>query len=63
MSLRLFYTFSIRFAVSSFMLSSLTHLELSIVKGDKYGSIFIFLDSNCQLYQHHLMNMLSGFIV
>ena len=34
-------------------------LDFSFVQGDKYGSIFIFLHTNCQLYEHHLFKMLS----
>jgi hypothetical protein len=46
MSLRLFPTSSsIRFSVSGFMLGFLIHLDLSFVQGDKYGSVFIFLQS------------------
>ena len=62
MSSRLFLTFySITFSVSCFMLMSLIHLYLSFVKGDKYGSIFILLDTDSQLDQHHLLKMLSFF--
>mgnify|MGYP007133048323 CR=1 FL=1 len=62
MSSRLFPTFSsIRFSVSGFMLRSLIHLDLSFVQGDKYGSIFIFLHTDSQLDQHHLLKMLSFF--
>jgi hypothetical protein len=44
MSSKLFLTFfSIRFSVSGFMLTSLIHLELSFVQGDKYVSFFFFL--------------------
>jgi hypothetical protein len=31
--------FTISFSVSGFMLSSLIHLDLTLVQGDKYGSI------------------------
>jgi hypothetical protein len=51
------------FSVSGFMLRSLTHLDLSFVQGDKYGSIFIFLHTDYQLDQHHLLTMLSFFHV
>jgi hypothetical protein len=37
---------SIRFSVSSFMLRSLIHLDLSFVQGDKFGSIFILLHNS-----------------
>ena len=55
MILRFFPTFSsIRFSVSGFILRSLIHLDLCFVKGDKYGSIFIFLHTDSQLNQDHL---------
>jgi hypothetical protein len=61
-SLRLFPTFSsIHFRVSGFMWSSLIHLDLSFVQGDKNGSIYILLHANCQLSQYHLLKMLSSF--
>ena len=51
-SLRVFPTFSsINFSVSGFMWSSLIHLDLSFVKGDKNGSIHILLHDNLQLCQ------------
>jgi len=51
MSSRFFPTFSsIRFSVSGFMLRSLIHLDLSFVYHDKYGSIFIFLYTDSQLF-------------
>ena len=43
------------------MWSSLIHLDLSFVQGDKNGSIRILLHDNCQLCQHHLLKMLSFF--
>ena len=59
-SSRLFLTFSsISFSVSGFMWSSLIHLDLPLVQGDKNGSIHILLHENCQLCQHHLLKMLS----
>jgi hypothetical protein len=59
-SSRLFSTFSsISFSVSDFMGSSLIHLDLTLVQGDKNGSICILLYDNCQLCQHHLLKMLS----
>ena len=58
-SSRLFSTFSsISFSVSGFMWSSLIHLDLSFVQGDKNGSICILLHDNRQLCQHHLLKML-----
>ena len=54
MSSRLFPTFSsMRFSVSSFMLSSLIHLDLSFVQGDRYGSTCMFLHAANQLVQHY----------
>ena len=52
---------SINFSVSGFMWSSLIHLDLSFVQGDKNGSIYILLHDNCQLYQHYLLKMLCFF--
>jgi hypothetical protein len=40
------------------MLMTLIHLYLSFVQGDNYGSIFILLQRDSQLYQHHLLKML-----
>jgi hypothetical protein len=61
-SLRLFSTFSsISFSVSGYMWSSLIHLDLNFVQGDKKGSIHIILHDNCQLSQHYLLKMLSFF--
>jgi hypothetical protein len=60
MSSRLFPSFSsIRFSVSGFRLSSLIHLDLNLVQGDKCDSIFILLHTDNQLDQHNLLNMLS----
>jgi hypothetical protein len=51
-SSRLFPTFSsISFTVSGFMWSSLIHLDLTLVQGDRNGSIHILLHDNCQLWQ------------
>jgi hypothetical protein len=61
-SSRLFPTFSsISFSVSGFMCSSLIHLDLSFVQGDKNGSIRIIPKDNHQLCQHHLLKMMSFF--
>uniref|UniRef100_A0A8C6GC43 Uncharacterized protein n=1 Tax=Mus spicilegus TaxID=10103 RepID=A0A8C6GC43_MUSSI len=61
-SSRLSPTFSsISFSVSGFMWSSLIHLDLTLVQGDRYGSIHILLHDNLQLCQHHLLKMLSFF--
>ena len=61
-SSRLFPTFySISFTVSDFMWSSLIHLDLTLVQGDRNGSIHILLHDNHQLCQHHLLKMLSFF--
>ena len=55
--LRLSPTFSsLSFRVSGFMWSSLNHLDLSFVQGDKNGSIWILLH-DIQLCQHHLLKM------
>ena len=59
-SSRLYPTFSsISFRVSVFLWSSLVHVDLSIVQGEKNGSIPILLHDNCQLCQHHFLKMLS----
>jgi hypothetical protein len=61
-SLRLFPTFSsISFSVSGFMWRSLIHLDLTLVQGDRNGSIHILLHDNQQLCQHCLLKMLSVF--
>ena len=61
-SSRLFPTSSsINISVSGFMWTSLIHLDLSFVQGDKNGSIHILLHDNHQLCQHHLLKMLSFF--
>ena len=61
---RLFPTLSsIRFSVSSFMLRSLIHLDLSFVQGDKHSSICILLHANIQLDHHHWLKMFSLSIV
>ena len=61
-SLRLFPTLSsISFSVSDFMWNSLIHLDLSFVQGYTNGSIHILLHDNNQLYQRHLLKMLSFF--
>jgi hypothetical protein len=61
-SSRLFPTFSsISFSVYGFIWSSLIHLDLTLVKGDRNGSICILLHDICQLCQHHLLKMLSFF--
>jgi hypothetical protein len=61
-SLRLFHTFSsISFHVSGFTWSSLIHLELTLLQGDRNGSIGILLHNNSQFCQHHLLKMLSLF--
>jgi hypothetical protein len=61
-SSKLFPTFSSKsFTVSGFMWSSLIHLDLALVQGDKNGSIHILLHDNRQLCQYHLLKMLSFF--
>ena len=37
------------------------HIDLTLVQGDRNGSIHILLHDNHQLCQHHLLNMLSFF--
>jgi hypothetical protein len=49
------------FSVSSFILKSLVHLDLSFEQSDRCGSISILLHANIQLDQHHLLKMLSFF--
>jgi hypothetical protein len=62
MSSRLFPTFSsISFTVPGFTWSFLIHLDLTLVQGDRNGSIRILLHDNHQLCQHHLLRMLSFF--
>jgi hypothetical protein len=59
-SSRFFPSFSsVSFSVSGFMWSSLIHLDLTLVQGDRNGSIHILLHDNLQLCQHHLLKMLS----
>ena len=61
-SSRLFPTFSsISYTVSGFMWSSLIHLDLTLVQGDRNGSIHILLHDTRLLCQHHLLEMLSFF--
>jgi hypothetical protein len=61
-ALRLFPTFSsISFSVSGLMWCSLIHSDLTLVQGDRNGSIRILLHFNRQLCQHHLLKMLSFF--
>jgi hypothetical protein len=61
-SSRLFPTFSsISFTVSGFMYSSLIHLDLTLVQGDRNGSILILLHDNHQLCQPLLLKVLSFF--
>jgi hypothetical protein len=61
-SLRVLPTFSsLSFSVSLFMWSSLIHLDLTVVQGDRNESIHILIHDNCLLCQHHLLKMLSFF--
>jgi hypothetical protein len=61
-SSRLFPTYSsISFSVSGFMWSSLFLLDLTLLQGNRNGSIRILLHDNHQLCQHHLLKMLSFF--
>jgi hypothetical protein len=58
----LFPTISfISFSVSDFIWSSLIHLDLSLVQGDKNASICMLLHDNSQLSQHHMLKMMSFF--
>jgi hypothetical protein len=41
--------------------SSLIQLDLTLVQGNRNGSILILLHDNHQLCQHHLLKMLSFF--
>jgi hypothetical protein len=43
------------------MLRFLIHMDLSFVQDDKYGSIFIFLYTDCQLDEQYFLKMLSFF--
>jgi hypothetical protein len=52
---------SVSSSASGFMWSSLIHLDLTFLQGDKNGSIHILLHDNCQLSQHNLLKMLSSF--
>jgi hypothetical protein len=45
------------------MLRSVIPLDLRFVQGDKYGSVFIFLHTDCQLDLHHLLKILFFFTV
>jgi hypothetical protein len=64
MCVRLFPTFySIRLSVSGFIWRPLIHLGLSIVQGDKNGSICILLHADHHLNQHHLLNMLPSHLL
>ena len=61
-SSRLFPTFSsISINVSGFMWSSLIQLDLTLVQGDRNGSIRNLQHDNSQLCQYHLLKMLSFF--
>ena len=53
--------YSMRLTVSGLMLRSLIHLDLNLVQGDKYGSIFILLHVDIQLFQYHLLKIFSFF--
>jgi hypothetical protein len=56
-----FLYFLLSFSVSGFMWSSLIHLDLTLVQGDRNGLISILLHDNCLLCQHQLLKMLSFF--
>ena len=52
---------SISINVSGFMWSSLIQLDLTLVQGDRNGSIRNRQHDNSQLCQYHLLKMLSFF--
>ena len=52
---------SITFIISSFMLRSLIHLDLSFMQGDKYRSISILQCVDIMLDQQQFLTMLSLF--
>jgi hypothetical protein len=56
-----FTFFSIRFSALCFLLRSLIHLELSLVQGGMYISIWILLHEAILFDQHHLLKMRSSF--
>jgi hypothetical protein len=61
-SSRLSTTFSsTRFSVFGFIWSTLIHLNLSFVQGDKNGSIYILLHDTHQLNMHHFLKEMSFF--
>jgi hypothetical protein len=49
----------VRFSVSGFMLRSFIQLDMSFLQGGKYESTFVLLHADIQLYQHHILKMLS----
>ena len=51
--------FSIRFSISGFVLRSLIHLDLNFVQDEKYGTIYIYLHTDCPFDQQHLLNITS----
>jgi len=57
------YFSSFIFIVSCFVLRSFTNFDLSIVQGEKYGTIFIFLYADIQLDQHNAVVTHYCFIV
>ena len=50
---------SILYDLSLFLLCNMTCFELSFVWGVKFRSRFIYLPTNVQLFQHHLLKRLS----
>ena len=48
-----------RFSVSGFMLSSLVHMDLSFVQGDRCGFMCILLHEDIQLDYHDLLKVFS----
>ena len=56
-----FPLFLLGFSVAGFVLRSLIHLNCVLCMVNRYGSIFILLNVDIPLCQHHLLNMLSFF--
>jgi hypothetical protein len=52
---------SMNFSISGFMWSYLIHAALTLVQGDKNGSMIILPNDNYQLCQYHLLQMLYFF--
>ena len=59
----LLLTSSLSFRVTGFMLRSLIHLDLNFVQSNRYGSIFILLQTVMQLCQHQLFSLFHCIIL